>query len=521
MHVLMISTETDALPGAKVGGMADVVGQASLALADIGCRVTVLMPSHGFLHRLPGAARQAAIEFGFRGYPHEAALFEVPGHPKHDRMRYLVVHHPRLDAPDPVTDTHRIYVHDPPDRPFAGDASRFALFCAAAATAIPHLTSPPADLLHLHDWHTAFLLMLRKFDPRHAALKNIRTVFSIHNLALQGIRPLRGDDSSLEAWYPGLSYDWFDVSDPHRPDCVNLMAAGIRLADMVHTVSPTYAREIRQPSREPEYYGGEGLEAALQYAHGQGHMIGILNGCAYPDGYRPQKMRWGQSLEQFSAALIQWAGSTVRLPTAHFIAHARLLELQRQKSAPEIILTSVGRLVPQKMQLLRATDSDGASALERLLVQMDSSGCLIVLGSGDEGYVNYLARLSSRHQNFLFLNGYSESCARTLYANGDLFLMPSSFEPCGISQMLAMRDGQPCVAHAVGGLKDTVRHGVDGFLFEGRTLDEQADQFVQTALAAMRLKQADPGQWRQICANAAAARFSWSHTARQYIEKLY
>lgn len=521
MHVLMISTETDALPGAKVGGMADVVGQTSLALADAGCQVTVLMPSHGFLHRLPDTFQHATLEFSFRGYPHEAILLEVPCHSARANVRYMVIHTPLLDAPEPDSRAHCIYIHDPPERPFASDANRFALFCRAAAAAITHPAMTAADVVHLHDWHAAPLLILRKFDPRYAALREIHTVFSIHNLALQGIRPLRGDDSSLEAWYPGLSYDWFDVSDPNRPECVNLMAAGIRLADRVHTVSPTYAREILHPSRAPEYYGGEGLEAALQYTDLHGNLVGILNGCDYPENHRPLEAGYDQLLERFSDTLMEWAGSTINLSEAHVIAHSRLMELQQQKTAPEIILTSIGRLVPYKMQLMLTVGPDGKSALERILIEMDASGCLFMLGNGDQAFVESLTQLSSRYRNFLFLNGVSESCARALYASGDLFLMPSSFEPCGTSQMLAMREGQPCVAHAVGGLKDTVRHGVDGFLFEGQNLQEQMDQFVRTTLAAMTLKRTDPDQWRQICAKAAAARFSWPATARQYIEKLY
>ena len=521
MHILMVSAENDALPGAKVGGMGDVVGQIAPALADRGCRVTVMTPCHGFLHRLPGAVQINAIEFMFRGYLHRAELFEVPGHPTHGQVRNLVVHHPHLSARDPVTADHRIYVHDPPDHPFATDASRFALFCAAAAAAVTRQVLDPVDVIHLHDWHTAFVLILRKFDPHHSALTKIRTVFSIHNLALQGIRPLRGNDSSLEAWFPGLDYNWFDVADPQVPDCINLMAAGIRLADVIHTVSPTYAQEILLPSQKPEYYGGEGLEAALQYAHNRGALIGILNGCAYSDGYAAPKMNFDCMLNLFKSALVQWAGGRETLPAALFIAHARLLELERRKTEPEMILTSVGRAVPQKIQLMRAAGSDAKSGLESILENLDKSGYLFLLGTGDEEHEHFLTRLSSRYDNFIFLNGYSDQIARALYANGELFLMPSSYEPCGISQMLAMRDGQPSVIHAVGGLKDTVQDGINGFVFSGQTLIEQVDNFVRTTLAAVALKQNDPDQWLHICDNAVRSRFSWDHTARQYLEKLY
>ena len=521
MHILMISAENDALPGAKVGGMGDVVGQIAPALADRGARVTVMNPCHGFLHRLPGAAQIGTIEFMFRGYLHRAKLFEVPGHPPHGQVRHLVVHHPHLSAWDPESADHRIYVDDPPDHPFATDAFRFALFCAAAATAVTEQILDSVDIIHLHDWHAAFVLILRKFAPYHGALARIRTVFSIHNLALQGIRPLRGSDSSLEAWFPDLDYDWFDVADPQVPDCVNLMAAGIRLADVIHTVSPAYAEEILLPSQKPEYYGGEGLEAALQYTHSRGKLIGILNGCTYPKDYAAPEMDFMRMLNLFKSELVRWAGGRETLPSALFIAHARLLELERRKKAPQMILTSVGRVVPQKIQLMRAAGSNAKSGLESILENLGDSVCLFLLGTGDEEYEQFLTRLSSRYSNFVFLNGYSDLCARVLYANGDLFLMPSSYEPCGISQMLAMRDGQPSVVHAVGGLKDTVQDGINGFVFSGRTITEQVDNFVRTALAAVALKQNAPDQWSLICDQAVRSRTSWDESARQYLQKLY
>ncbi len=521
MHVLMVSAENAALPGAKVGGMGDVVGQIAPALVDCGCRVTVMTPCHGFLHALPGAGQVDNVEFMFRGSLHRAELFDLPGGPSHGQVRQIVVHHPLLGAWDPMAKAHRVYVHDSPDRPFATDASRFALFCAAVATAAVRQVPAPADVIHLHDWHTAFLLILRKFEPQFRALAKIRAVFSIHNLALQGIRPLRGDDSSLEAWFPGLAYEWIDVADPHESDCINLMASGIRLADVIHTVSPTYSMEILRPSQKPQYFGAEGLEAVLQHAGNRGALVGILNGCTYPDGYIRPTMTFSRMLGLFKSTLVQWAGRGATLPAAHFIAHARLLELERRNSEPKMILTNVGRAVPQKVQLMRAAGSDSKSGLESILGKLGASGCLFMLGTGDADYEYFLTRLSSRYDNFIFLNGYSDRCANALYANGDLFLMPSSYEPCGISQMLAMRDGQPCVAHAVGGLKDTVRHGVNGFTFSGQTQREQVDNFVRATLAAVELKHSDPAQWQCICDYAARSRFSWEHTARSYLRKLY
>jgi starch synthase len=144
-----------------------------------------------------------------------------------------------------------------------------------------------------------------------------------------------------------------------------------------------------------------------------------------------------------------------------------------------------------------------------------------MLGSGDGGYEQALAAASARHSNFIFVNGYSDAIAQALYTSGDLFLMPSSFEPCGLSQMLAMREGQPCVVHAVGGLKDTVRHGENGFAFSGGSIEEQVDQFVQTTLAAVAMKRQDGPAWQRVRRNAAESRFTWEAAADAYLGQLY
>ena len=175
----------------------------------------------------------------------------------------------------------------------------------------------------------------------------------------------------------------------------------------------------------------------------------------------------------------------------------------------------------QKVLLLRESGSEGKSGLQGILEALGANGCYLMLGNGDRQYEKFLTEMSSRFDNFLFINGYSEECADALYAGGDLFLMPSSYEPCGLSQMLAMRSGQPCLVHEVGGLRDTVQDGCNGFAFKGDSLRTQVDNLVKTASQAVALKKNRPAQWRKICERAAAARYRWSDSAAQYIEKLY
>ncbi len=137
------------------------------------------------------------------------------------------------------------------------------------------------------------------------------------------------------------------------------------------------------------------------------------------------------------------------------------------------------------------------------------------------GWEQFWTEVASRRKNFIFLKGYSEVMSLSLYNSGDLFLMPSSFEPCGISQMLAMRAGQPCLVHSVGGLNDTVRDGEDGFAFSGASLQQQAENMIVAFEAAVCLKLEDPSQWQRISSSAAAARFLWSDVADEMVRSLY
>ena len=149
------------------------------------------------------------------------------------------------------------------------------------------------------------------------------------------------------------------------------------------------------------------------------------------------------------------------------------------------------------------------------------SGLVIILGSGEPEYEDAVLAAARRNQNLLFLRGYSETIADPLYEVADLFLMPSSFEPCGISQMLAMRAALPCVVHGVGGLRDTVEDGFTGFVFNGNSLNDQADAFVAAVERALKLRAAKPRAWKAMRHAAAANRFEWRNSAERTISHLY
>lgn len=513
----MVAAENDALPGGKVGGEGDVVRDVPLALAEEGCEVAVVVPSYGFLHNLPNKAGPIEIAFTFAGRPERAWLHEVIGRHAHARVRQYVLHHDRFLLLDPKTHKPRIFWDDPPQAPFATDATKFARFCAAVAAAIEDGKLGPAQSLHLHDWHTAPLLILRRYDPRFQKLRVLRTVFTIHNLAFQGIRPFHGHESSLAAWFPGLRCEQNRLADPRYADCINLMAIGVRFADKVHVVSQPYAEEILKPAtKENPYLGGLGLEADLQQARPR--LVGILNGCEYPD---PADLEFQKLVETLRTIVASWRDKEPN-SEYHRLATERLAKVQAAGRRPRAVLTCVSRVTEQKVLLMVTPGRPSQQhPLARILLELGNDGVFLLLGSGDPVLERQLLQISGACPNFIFLKGYSDVGALLLYGGGDLFLMPSTFEPCGISQMLAMREGQPCVVNQVGGLKETVEDGVNGFSFSGPSLAEQADNFAAKTSEALDLFKNDQKRYQQIRDAARVTRFLWRDSAKKYIELLY
>ncbi len=510
---MFLAAENGALPRGKVGGLADVVRDLPVALASRGTTVSVVTPAYGIFTSLSGATRCGQVDVPFAGTRSPVGIFRIPG--QQANIEHFVLDHARFAPREPG----EIYCHDSDDGPFATDATKFAFFCRAAAAAVVRGQLSRPDVIHLHDWPAGLLLFLRRFAPEYADLKKIRTVLTIHNLAMQGVRPLRGYASSLESWFPDVSYANGIVVDPRWKDCVNPLAVGIRLADAVNTVSPSYAREILEPADPARGFGGgEGLEKMLGMADRAGRLAGILNGCTYPTK-QTRKPSWPRVLETLRTQLARWIAQSTHVAPAHYIADKRLADLSKKR--PRVILTSIGRIVEQKVRLFREPTPAGVSALDEILELLGSKGLFIMVGSGDEEYERFLSDVLARNERFVFLRGYSDPIAEQLYAVGDLFLMPSTFEPCGISQMLAMRAGQPCVVHGVGGLCDTVTDNVDGFVFGGTGLPDQARAFVSRVSDALDLKVGAAEQWKEIQQAAAGARFSWDEAAARYEEIVY
>jgi starch synthase len=513
----MVAAENGVLKGAKVGGIGDVIRDVPRALATRGHRVTVLTPGYMALSNLPGASFQQTLTVEFGGLRETLELFRIDTPDEPPEVRHFVFEHPLFGA----CGAGHVYCHDQYE-PFATDASKFALFCQAVCAALVANTFGKADVLHLHDWHAALILLLREAHGPWHALQRIPSVFTIHNLSLQGLRPFANNLSSPQHWFPTMKFAHGPVADPTYPDCINLMRTGINMADKVHVVSPTYAREVLLPSdAQLGHTRGEGLEQDLRRIEKEGRLFGIINGCDYTGlkapGKKPEKKK---IIAVATAALEHWVHGCDLIKAAHFHAQHRLLGWAQSKQWDGCVVGSVGRLTPQKISLLRVETTPGLTAIDALLQKLDK-GFMIMLGSGDTGCERFMCEVMRRHENFVFLCGYSEELGDLLYRFCDLFLMPSSFEPCGISQMLAMRAGTPPLVHKVGGLADTVHHMVNGFTFEGSNREEQAADMLRVFQDVLQLRMEKLPVWHSICSNAAGERFSWDVTVKEYETRLY
>lgn len=513
-HIIMLASENGALINGKVGGLADVIRDLPNALADFGFQVTVIMPAYGFLHKDNPSKILSTINFPFAGKIDKGEIWGVIPKFRKQNVTHLVFEHPRIRGTP-------IYSQDPHGQPFAQDATKFALFCSAIGQYLRGYSS--SSIIHLHDWHMGVMFLLRELHPEFAHLKKIKHVFTIHNLGYQGNRPMRGKHASVEQWFPELfkNESWIDIwKDPrYKEPQLTPLAAGIRFADKVNTVSPTYAQEILKPSDHRNgFYGGEGLEQFLQQAKKENRLFGILNGIEYsPFGPAP-RMTFRKLCElMITEVKIENEKNTEPLFTEVI---SRLDKLKTTQ--PDVLLTSVTRVTEQKVRLLFESGSDSKNALEKILNTLKQiNGLYILLGNGTKEYEEKCIKAFKQHESLIYLKLYSPPIAQALYANGTIFMMPSSFEPCGISQMIAMRERQPCIVHTVGGLKDTVIDGVNGFQFSGESIKEQVDNLIATTKKAIDICLNDKTRWGNIKLEASKARFEWKESAKKYLDLMY
>lgn len=472
LKILMIASE--AVPYAKTGGLADVIGALPAALARIGHDVTVVLPRY----RDDGlSSPRGSVTFTLGGASLAAGVYE---HRPSDRLRVLLVERPDLFRRE------GLYGVGPDD--YGDNDRRFAFLVRAALEVVAQESRRP-HVVHAHDWQTGLAAAyLRSRYARHPVLGGLATVFTIHNLAYQGLFPTSGapaidlDDALLS---PGGVEYWGQMS---------LLKAGIVLSDMVTTVSPTYAKEILEPEL------GFGFHGILRARASP--LVGVLNGI--------DTMRWNPRLDPH----LPQPYSVDRLAGKREAKRALLHRLglpNEPASLDRPLVGMVSRLVDQKGFDLLA---DLRSELPRL------GATFVLLGAGEARYEALWSELAARHPTRIAARiGFDEALAHLIEAGSDIFLMPSRFEPCGLNQLYSLAYGTVPVVRATGGLNDTVRDhdaGTDegnGFTFESYTT-EALLQALRRALEAF----ARPAVWRRLQVAGMREDHSWDVSAREYVK---
>lgn len=470
LRILFLSAEVD--PYAKTGGLADVAGSLPQAIRRLGHDIRVVMPAYGRIERerfgLMRALESFRVPLGGNEQP--ADVYEVMegGVPVYF-----------IDHPD-YFDRENIYGYE-------DDADRFIFFCRAALVMCKRLDWRP-DVYHCNDWHTAIIPnWMHTVYAEDPFFKDAATVFTIHNLQYQGVFGWRALQIA------GIEQHGFIVHPEvaaHLNDVVDLMARGIVFADVVNTVSPTYAEEILTK----EF--GEGLHPILRDRRDT--LFGILNGIDTSE-WNPES---GEGIAQ--AYSVDSLDNRV----------VNKLALQEQMGLP------VDADVPVIGMITRLADQKGLDLLEDTIdniLELDVQ--FVLLGTGEQHYHNLFLRARDEHPAKVGLSlTFNAPLARKIYSGSDMFLMPSRFEPCGLGQMIAMRYGSVPIVRAVGGLADTVgdfdprtREG-NGFVFEAY---EPWALFAAVVRATEDYRHTDA--WRQLQVNGMRADFSWDASAREYV----
>lgn len=473
MQIVFASAEC--APFVKTGGLGDVAGSLPAALVRAGAEVIVMVPKYATIKDEYKAQMEHFSDFYVSlGWRNEYCGLEKL---EHDGVTYMFI------------DNERYFARDYPYG-FFDDGERFAFFSKAITESLQHLPAGfECDILHCNDWQTALApVFLREFYQGLPLYDRVKTVFSIHNVAFQG----QFSDTVMEDIL-GVAHIPAAASQLRCDACsINYMLGALRYADAITTVSPTYANEIQTP----EF--GEGLDGVLRersYA-----LQGILNGIDVA-GFDP-------ATDKRIAA-----NYTVEDRSGKAVCKAKLQEelgLEVRDDRPLMVM--VTRLTRQKgMDLVMY-------ALDRIL----AGGVQVaVLGTGDRDYEDGLRYFQDKYPGTMAARiEFDPALSQRMYAAADMFLMPSKFEPCGLSQIIAMRYGTLPIVRETGGLKDTVQPYNEftgegtGFSFSNFNGDEMGDAVFRAA----RLFWDNRDAWNQLVTQAMSQDFSWTRSADKYLD---
>ena len=453
MKILFASSEI--FPYAKSGGLADVASSLPKAL-NKELNISSVMPFYGFMKRESFTQTDIEFKLNLGGIYYKIEVLTI----KNAEVKTYFIKAPLL------SDTQNLYGDE---EPYANNDIRFGIFSASVAKLAETLH---VELVHLNDWHCA----LSAFWLKNSSVK---TVFTIHNLAYQGIF----EKNTLARL--GIDYSHFNYQDLEFWGKCNFMKAGIRYSDIITTVSPSYAKEILTPKF------GCGLDGFLNFYKKK--LYGILNGID-TDIFNPKTDK--ALFENYDKNSIE----------KKLINKTELLKKTKLKNPNLSLFIMVSRLVEQKgFDIL-------LDSMDKLLKERLN---LLLLVDGDSRYKKALMEIKKRYKNFDLIFGYDENLSHQIYASGDFLLMPSVFEPCGLNQMIAFRYGTIPIVHSVGGLKDSVfeksKKCAQGIVF----LKQTKKSFLLAIHRALELKNRN-----EISRFDMNCDFSFDKSAKEYI-KLY
>ncbi|MBC7093187.1 glycogen synthase GlgA [Candidatus Bipolaricaulota bacterium] len=464
MRVMFVAAEV--APFAKVGGLADVAAALPRALAELGVEAAVVAPKYRVVAERGKLSRAARFTVPVAGEEKPCTAYRGTL-PKSKVPVYFLGHDPYFDRPG---------IYGEKGGEYPDSLARFT-FLSRGALALAEALAWRPDVIHANDWHTALVpvyLRLGETGPR------AKTVLTIHNLAYQGWFP--ADQASA------IGLDAESIRLLAIGNQVNLLKGGIQAADLLTTVSPSYAVEILER--------GEGLEAVLRAR--KDDLVGVLNGVDYTV--------WNPARDPYL-----WAAYSADDP-------AGKTENKRRLRA-ELGLVDDGS--PLVGMISRLAEQKGFDLVAQAFDRMMALGIqFVVLGTGDPRYEAFLQEAVDRYPGRAkALIAFSEEWAHRIEAAADIFLMPSRFEPCGLNQMYSLRYGAVPVVRATGGLKDTVhecdpvRDTGNGFTFT----DYTADAMLEALGRAVHLFRRDPAAWRRLVQRGMREDHSWTRSAQVYL----
>ena len=469
MKVLFCASEC--VPFVKTGGLADVVGSLPKELLKQGCDVRVVIPKYRVIDWSYIVSMEHICHFQLPFG--DGSVFCGIDSLEYEGVRFYFI------------DNLAMFGHD---GVYTGDEQegfRYAFFCKAVLGSLPKIDFFP-DVIHCNDWQTglipALLRMQYSHDPEYAKIK---TVYTIHNLRFQGLYCWNRIASVLH-----LDWRFFNQDGLEFYGLLSFMKGGINYSDRITTVSPTYAEEICT-----DYYGErlDGLLRARKYS-----LSGILNGIDTVS-YDPK--------------------TDPALPDHYSIRNPQVKKVIKQKLQQDLGLAE--RDVPMLSMVTRLTDQKGLDLVQCVLEEILSLDVqLVVVGLGDSKYTDMLRNAQRRHYGSVVLcSVLDESLARRVYAASDIYLMPSQFEPCGLSQMIAMRYGTIPIVRETGGLKDSVipynKYTDEGTGFGFRNYN--AHEMLKQIEDATWLWRNDPEMWDRMIHRAMKEDFSWKASAKKYL----